>query len=189
LKLSANHIIKILIFFLIFLPLSFAQQDTSKKKIYNISDTSAFAKQDTLQNKEDISPDTVVFVMSKSPMGAVLRSALLPGLGQIYTESYWKAPVIWGIAAWLISNWHSNNQQYKQNLTYSGLYGLSSDAGKGYLRLAKFYQDQRDLFAIYMGLTYILNLVDAYIDAQLFDFSVSRDPGTNSPMLNMRVKL
>ena len=39
-----------------------------------------------------------------------------------------------------------------------------------------------------MGLTYILNLVDAYIDAQLFDFSVSRDAGTNSPMLNMRIK-
>jgi len=183
LKLSANHIIKILIFFLILLPLSFAQQDTSKKKIFNISDTSAFAKQDTLQNKEDTSPDTVVFVMSKSPMGAVLRSAILPGFGQIYTESYWKAPVIWGLAAWLIYNWHLNNNGYKQHLVY---YNQSQNLNE--LSLSKQYQDQRDLFAIYMGLTYILNLVDAYIDAQLFDFSVSRDPGTNTPLLNMRIK-
>jgi hypothetical protein len=170
------------------LPLTFAQQDTLQKKVVNITDTSAFAKQDSLQNKADTTQDTTAFVMSKSPMGAVLRSAILPGFGQIYTGSYWKAPVIWGIAAWLIYNWQYNNQQYKQNLVYYGQYDPLSNAGKGYLNLAKFYQDQRDLFAIYMGLTYILNLVDAYIDAQLFDFSVSKDPVTNSSMLNMRMK-
>ncbi len=164
-KLSANHIINILIFFLFSLQLGFAQQDSVQKKIDNSSDT--------------------IFVMSKAPLGAVLRSAILPGLGQIYTESYWKAPIIWGAAAWLIYNWKFNNTQYKQYLNYYNL--LGSVNGLTYLQYAKFYQDQRDLFAIYMGLTYILNLVDAYIDAQLFDFSVSRDSGTNTSMLNMRI--
>ncbi|MDR3625947.1 MAG: DUF5683 domain-containing protein, partial [Ignavibacteriaceae bacterium] len=109
-------------------------------------------------------------------------SAVLPGWGQIYTKSYWKAPVVWGAAAWLIYNWSYNNRQYKDYLNTFGQSGNPTD-----LKFAKFYQDQRDLFAIYMGMTYILNLVDAYIDAQLFDFSVSNDPGTNTPMLNMRI--
>ena len=146
----------------------------------------AYAQQDTVQKKTDPGQNDSTFVMSKSPLGAVLRSAVIPGWGQIYTKSYWKAPVIWGAAAWLIYNWTYNNKQYKQFLTYYNnngyLYGKTND-----LSYAKFYQDQRDLFAIYMGLTYILNLVDAYIDAQLFDFSVSNDPATNTPMLNMKV--
>jgi hypothetical protein len=163
LKLSANHIIKVIIFFIFTLPLTFAQQDTVQKKIDNPSDTA--------------------FVMSKSPLGAVLRSAVIPGWGQIYTESYWKVPVIWGAAAWLIYNWIWNNNQYKQ---FNNLFNQTSNTDD--LSYAHFYEDQRDLFAIYMGLTYLLNLVDAYIDAQLFDFSVSRDPVTNSAMLNMRLK-
>jgi len=134
--------------------------------------------------------------MSKSPLGAVLRSTIVPGWGQVYTGSYWKVPVIWGAAAWLIYNWFWNNNQYKQNqnsyLQYLNLYNQNptSDnysAYTGYLNVAHFYEDQRDLFAIYMGLTYLLNLVDAYIDAQLFDFSVSKDPVTSAPMLNMRL--
>jgi hypothetical protein len=162
LKLSANHIIKILIFFLFSLPFTFSQQDTVQKKI-------------------DASPDST-FIMSKAPLGAVWRSAILPGWGQVYTESYWKVPVIWGAAAWLIYNWVWNNNQYK---SYLNLFNQSTDQND--LSYAHFYQDQRDLFAIYMGLTYLLNLVDAYIDAQLFDFSVSKDPETRAPMLNMRV--
>jgi hypothetical protein len=181
LKLSANHIIKILILFLFSLPLTFAQQDTLQRKAYNITDTAAFSRQDTVQKKID-NPSDTSFIMSKSPWQAVLRSAVLPGWGQIYTESYWKAPIVWGAAAWLIYNWHYNNTQYKQYLNT-----FNHSANLNDLKFAKFYQDQRDLFAIYMGLTYLLNLVDAYIDAQLFDFSVTNDSVTNTPMLNMRI--
>lgn len=167
-KLSANHIIKILIFFLFSLPFTFSQQEKVEKKIDNPPDTT--------------------FIMSKAPLGAVWRSAILPGWGQVYTESYWKVPVIWGAAAWLIYNWVWNNNQYK---TYLNLFNQSLDPNsqnaQNYLNDSQFYHDQRDLFAIYMGLTYLLNLVDAYIDAQLFDFSVSKDPETRAPMLNMKV--
>ena len=73
LRLSAKHIIKIL--FLLFILISAAYaQDTNDVK-----------------GKNDTS-----FVMEKSPWGAVLRSAILPGLGQIYNQSYWKAPIVWG---------------------------------------------------------------------------------------------
>ena len=120
--------------------------------------------------------------MKKSPLTAVLLSAVVPGAGQIYTQSYWKAPVIWGITGWLIYGWIWNNNYYKQNQNY---FRLTNDSR--YINVIQFYQDQRDLFAIYIGLTYLLNLVDAYVDAQLFDFNVSKIPGTSTTMLNMRI--
>ena len=120
--------------------------------------------------------------MQKSPWGAVLRSAIIPGWGQFYTKSYWKIPVIWGVGAWLIYEWNQSNRNIKY---YKDFYNSTNNTQ--YLGLSNAYQDQRDLFSIYIGLTYLLNLVDAYVDAQLFDFSVSPDISTKSLMFNMRM--
>ena len=68
LKLLISHITKIILIILILQAISFAQEDTVKN-----------------QNEK---PADTVFVMQKSPWGAVLRSAILPGWGQIYNESY-----------------------------------------------------------------------------------------------------
>ncbi|MBU2585918.1 MAG: hypothetical protein KKH32_11395, partial [Bacteroidetes bacterium] len=57
--------------------------------------------------------DTTESISGKSPWGAVVRSALLPGLGQIYNESYWKAPIVWGVSGWFIYNWINNNNLYR----------------------------------------------------------------------------
>lgn len=111
-------------------------------------------------------------IQKKSPWNAVLKSALLPGLGQIYNQSYWKVPVIWGFIGWFGYNVWLNDKQYKD---YRNLYQLSIEQGQEnfiYKRIREFYRDQRDLFAIYLGLTYFLNLVDAYVDAHLFNFDV-----------------
>ena len=59
----------------------------------------------------------------------------------------------------------------------------NSDA---YKRNRNFYRDQRDLVAIYMGLVYLLNLVDAYVDAALFDFNVSENFYTHQPMIGLK---
>ncbi len=126
------------------------------------------------------------FVMEKSPWGAVLRSALVPGFGQYYNESYWKIPVFLGFFGYYLSGWIRNNDNY---ITYRDLYTQSLIEGNEntrYQRLRDFYVDQRDKFAIYIGITYFLNLVDAYVDAHLFDFNVEEDPNTNSTVLNMR---
>jgi hypothetical protein len=40
-----------------------------------------------------------------------------------------------------------------------------------------------------MLITYVLNLVDAYVDAHLFDFSVEEDFLTRMPRLNVKVNL
>ena len=120
------------------------------------------------------------FVMKKSAWGAVLRSAIIPGWGQIYNESYWKVPIVWGVGGWFIYNYIQNNKEYKK---YQDLY-LKTQTGKA---LRDNYRDQRDLFAMYFVFTYLANLVDAYVDAQLFDFSVTEDFYRQQPMFNFRI--
>ena len=80
------------------------------------------------------------FVMEKSPWGAVLRSALISGFGQVYNESYWKAPVIWGFIGYFTYGWISNNDLYKK---YRDRY--SSSLASSDLSLREFYKDSRDL--------------------------------------------
>ncbi len=164
LKLLINHITKLFLIIILLQSFASAQQETAK------SDTT-------------INADSSAFVMHKSPLGAVLRSAVLPGWGQIYNESYIKAPIVWGIFASLAAGW----------IFYNNKYVSSRDAYiqtqiEGYRLNRDFYRDQRDLMSIYIGLAYLLNLVDAYVDAQLFDFNVQPNPTTGQNMLNMRFK-
>ena len=91
------------------------------------------------------------FVMQKSPWGAVARSAILPGLGQFYNESYWKIPVIWGFAGWFIYEWIQNNDLYKTN---GDLYIQTGE--ELYRTYRDFYRDQRDNFTIYLVAVYLL---------------------------------
>lgn len=130
---------------------------------------------------EENSPSDTVFVMQKSPWGAVARSAIIPGLGQFYNESYWKIPVIWGVGALFISGWVYNNNLYKD---YKDLF--IETGNNTYLSYRDFYRDQRDNFTIYLVLLYILNLVDAYVDAHLYDFTVEEDFITGSSRANFR---
>lgn len=143
-------------------------------------------QQNAPENNENTDKDTA-FVMTKSPLGSMLRSAILPGWGQIYTKNYWKAPVIWGFAGYYAYYWFRNQDKYNQ---YKQLYSNSLAEGFGiedYRRRRDSYRGQRDLFAIYLGITYAINLLDAYVDAHLFDFSVEPDPQTGSALLNLRI--
>jgi hypothetical protein len=144
---------------------------------------SLFAQQDTIAIQDTSSVNSDVFVMQKSPWGAVARSAIFPGWGQIYNESYWKAPVVWGVMGWFVYVWIDNNNKY---IDYKKLY--SSTGISDHKEYRDFYRDQRDEFAIYLVLTYFLNLVDAYVDAHLFDFSVDENYMTGTKMLNIKFK-
>jgi hypothetical protein len=169
LKLLISHITKIFVIILLLQAISFAQEDTVKN--------------------QDEKPADTVFVMHKSPWGAVLRSAILPGWGQIYNESYIKAPIVLGIFGSLAAVWIWNNHKYNdakylysQNMNNPDPYVVNA-----YRNYRDAYRDQRDLVSIYIGLAYFLNLVDAYVDAELFDFNVqSNQSGQN--MLNLRIK-
>lgn len=175
LKLLTQILIKIIFITLIFLN-TYSENIFAQKEIN---------KTDTVQY------DTSKFVMKKSPLGAVVRSAILPGLGQFYNESYWKIPVIWGVLGYLGYNWVTQNNEYKK---YRDLFNQSINSSNPtgnttYFKQREFYKDQRDLFAVYIGLAYLLNIIDAYVDAHLYDFDVSPYPDQNTIYFSFKINL
>ncbi len=124
--------------------------------------TKAQSKIDTLSNSMP-----KIYTPEKSPTGAMIRSAIIPGWGQFYNKSYWKIPIIWGASGAFIYYWIENNKLFTK---YADLY--SNDNSSQYYEIREFYRDQRDLNAVFLFITYFLNIVDAYVDAHLFDFSV-----------------
>ena len=117
----------------------------------------------------------------KIPKKAGLYSAILPGSGQVYTKKYWKVPVIYGgliTSAYYINESNDLYQLYKStylnrldgdftdNLNYS-----DSDLRT----LTEHYRRNREVSALLFTLTYILNIVDASVNAHLFDYDVSED--------------
>lgn len=133
--------------------------------------------------------DTLKFQMSKSPWNAVLKSALVPGWGQYYNESYWKIPIILGAFTYLGYQWKVNNDNY---INYKNLFQKSissNQTNSNYYKLREFYRDQRDLFTIYIGIVYLLNLIDAYVDSHLFDFNVNENIHSKYYMIEIKLKL
>ncbi|MBS4029439.1 MAG: hypothetical protein KGZ58_12485 [Ignavibacteriales bacterium] len=131
------------------------------------TDSLSYSKQNTISEQRQ----------SKSSTQAVLLSLALPGLGQIYNESYWKTPVILGFVGYFGYVWKQENDLYHK---YQAEYILTSNPQDRKAR--DFYHDERDRFAWYLGVTYLLSAVDAYVDAQLFDFDVDTSLGYSQQM-------
>lgn len=117
------------------------------------------------------------FHSTKSPGLALLFSAVLPGAGQFYNESYWKIPILLGFGYYFASRWLDNNDSTKhyRDLFASSITPQVPNGNPRYQQLREFYKDQRDTFSWYIFIYYIVNLVDAYVDASLYDFNVGDD--------------
>ena len=128
--------------------------------------------------------DTVKAVIDPNrPARAAFYSALVPGLGQAYNKKYWKVPIVYiGLGVGIYSyTWNQKKYQgfrdeYKRRLDGTSdpnhpIYGgLDNDR---LIRGQKFHQRNRDLSALITGAIYILNIVDANIDAHLMQFNVN----------------
>lgn len=139
--------------------------------------------------------DTVTrYHPTKSAGLAMLFSAVLPGAGQFYNESYWKVPVVVGFGVYFATQWlHYNRVYHDYRDKYLASFTPALPGGDGYLQsLREFYRDQRDTFTWYFFILYFLNVADAYVDASLYDFNVSDNlsirlmPETNN-RLTLRV--
>ena len=138
-----------------------------------------------------------------SPKRATIYSAILPGLGQAYNKKYWKIPIIYagfGTIGYFIG-W--NNKYYNTyKLAYSDLtdddettnsyldleatqyYDLENPTDynnfkSGLSKQQDYYRRNRDLLIISIVGFYGLNLIDASVDAHLFDFDISEDLSLN----------
>ncbi|MBL0736052.1 hypothetical protein JI750_04090 [Flavobacterium sp. GN10] len=115
------------------------------------------------------------------PAKAAFYSAVLPGLGQVYNKKYWKVPLVYGAIG--TSTYFYIDNQKKYNLyrdEYKNrLEGKKSDSEflarltESQLTSAqKEYQRYRDLSALFIVGFYVLNIIDANIDAALSQFNV-----------------
>jgi len=125
------------------------------------------------------------FSLLHSPRKASIYSAILPGAGQAYNKKYWKIPVIYagfGVLGYFVK---TNNDEYKiykeaykfrldgDETTTDQFVGIYAD--QDLVTLKNFYRRNRDLSIIGMSVLYILNIIDASVDAHLFHFNVSDD--------------
>ncbi len=135
-------------------------------------------------DSQQVSGTTVQPPLPKSKSGklAMLLSAVLPGAGQVYAERYYTIPVIWGLGGYFASQWFKSNDRYKdyQRRYTASIDSINTTGDKWLHDVRDFYHDQRDQFAIYLGLTYLLNIVDAYVGAALYGFDVSDNLGGSS---------
>ena len=117
------------------------------------------------------------------PNKAALYSAAVPGLGQAYNRKYWKIPIVWGgLAAFgYFINWNNNQYQYfRRNLIFEIAqdpnFPNETGLNASVLKSARdSYRRSRDQLVLYGILFYLLNIVDAHIDAHLMEFSVNQD--------------
>lgn len=120
------------------------------------------------------------FRMKKSSLTAVLLSAVVPGAGQFYNESYWKIPIIAGLVGYFGYEYFRQNNLYKDYRdSYAASQSPENPSGNLSLKtLREFYRNQRDDFVWYFLIVYTVNLIDAYVGAHLFDFDVREEKFT-----------
>jgi hypothetical protein len=114
------------------------------------------------------------------PRKASLYASVLPGAGQIYNKKYWKLPIVYGgfIGLGLAINFY--DKQYDQfrsdlfNLLQDDTFVPASGANEAQLRSAiNSTRRDRDFYTIMTGVFYLLQILDAHIDAHLKEFDLN----------------
>lgn len=106
---------------------------------------------DSLNNKKE---------EKKLPTVAIFRSALIPGLGQLYNKKIFKAILVFGGEAALVGNAVYYNQFQVQSTTEDEW---------------EYYRNIKSRFLWWLFAVHLLNVIDAYVDASLFYFDTGPD--------------
>lgn len=180
-----------------------AQEAINEEEWVNVT---ALSHEDTISATATETP--IAEQWRPDPMRAVWMGTIIPGYGQIYNRAYWKLPIVYGAfmgCAYAISWNNRMYQDYKQayrdiltdtdgtKTSYLDMlpdgYTLEMMGGKeNYTRVLKngndTYRRYRDISIVATVLVYALSIIDAYVDAQLYDFDISTDLTMNiSPQL------
>ena len=118
----------------------------------------------------------------KSAHKASILSAVIPGGGQVYNKKYWKVPIIYASLTTSIYFIYDNQIKLAK---YQDAYISRSNGGTDeyidvyndsqLLTIVDYYERNRDVSYIITAAIYLLNIVDASVDAHLFDFDISED--------------
>ena len=153
------------------------------------------------QDKKTIVQDTIVkvgdekIIISKNivvvddesinplaPATAAFYSAVLPGLGQAYNKKYWKIPIVYAALGTSTYAYIFNNEQYNRyrdafKLEESGKpHEFDSDSDnpisqEGLMRAQTRYKEDRDLSLIITFGIYVLQIVEASVNAHLLQMN------------------
>jgi len=150
--------------------------------ILSLVSIQSFAQVDSssalFQNKEIEKKSFLSIKQWSDPKKASVLSAILPGAGQVYNKRYWKVPVIYGLEGALIYSIIQQNENYnyyKTELIKVINGGISNDGYSAQqLSLLKNQSKKwRDLSIAGSVLVYVLNIIDANVDAHLKTFDIS----------------
>lgn len=173
--------------FLIFIFLCFFLNIFSQVKISDSLKTGNLPKDSVkvaeTKTEEEVIQDINTLNTSKekpkySPIKAGLYSAVLPGLGQYYNKKYWKIPIVWGAVGTGVGITLWNNKYYNKYRTayiaelngqtheFSDISGITAEVLGN---VQDKYKRQRDYSIAVTGLVYVLNIIDAVVDAHLYE--------------------
>ncbi|RTQ49990.1 hypothetical protein EJV47_10120 [Hymenobacter gummosus] len=132
------------------------------------------------------------------PRKAIILAGVLPGAGQVYNRKYWKLPLVYAALGGTIYGEYFYWTRYKEfkagkdarvarannetgpqtvdNGPNSGnleIYPATAAGDAKQLNALNFYRLRRDTFFAYIGLAYGAQILDALVDANLYDFDVS----------------
>lgn len=126
---------------------------------------------DTLKTQE---------INTLAPAKAAFYSAILPGLGQAYNKKYWKIPIIYAAIGVSLYAYSWNNEKYQElRDAYKSRLAGNTDDEFAYLdndRLIsyqQYYERNRDISLFIAIGFYVLNIVDANVDAHLQQFNIN----------------
>ncbi len=136
-----------------------------------------------------------------SPSKAAFYSAVFPGMGQMYNKKYWKVPIVWGAMATSTSIYLFNNSEYKRyrrafRQRESGLQdeftlddGTEVISRDGLISAQKTLRNNRDLSLLATVLVYVLQIVEASVNAHLLQFDTSKNLSINPVMVPDPIKI
>lgn len=140
--------------------------------IFSLSAKSQTENADTLKNIH-------------SPKLASALSAVIPGAGQIYNKKYWKPPIIYiagGVTIYLAIDYRKSYLRFKTAytaITDDDPNTIDEFDGQVPLDEIKYWRDKyrryMELNIIGTAAIYILNIVDATVDANFYDYDISDD--------------
>ena len=122
-----------------------------------------------------------------SPARAAFYSAVLPGLGQAYNKKYWKIPLVYGAIGTGVYFFISNKNLYERYQTayklrlsgrddeFNGSDGNPNVSNDGLIRAQTILKKNRDLALFATIGLYVLNIIEANVDAHLDDKAFSKN--------------
>lgn len=149
------------------------------------------------QNQVDSVSHHLPMEIKHSPKKAVILALTLPGAGQIYNKKYWKLPIVYGglaASSFYIAYNHNKFKGFETALSirrnggddeYKDIYSSESALETNMLN----FRNERDRAILITAGIYLLQVIDAYVDAHLYDFDISDDLTMNiQPAFNYDIQ-